>query len=192
MKLGNLYEPPNRKAWRSWLAKHRKTEREIWLVYNKKSTGRYRISYNDAVEEALCYGWIDSITKRIDDKRYAQRFSPRRPTSGLSEMNLQRVRKLIKQKKMTKAGINAIAHVFDPSDTKKTKVTIAPDIIKALKANEGAWKNFQKFPQSYKRIRLAYLESQRKHGKEQYGRALKHFVKMTATNKRFGFVKEMQ
>jgi uncharacterized protein YdeI (YjbR/CyaY-like superfamily) len=192
MKLGKLYEPPNRKAWRSWLAKHHKTEPEIWLVYNKKSTGKYRISYNDAVEEALCYGWIDSIAKRVDENRYAQRFSPRRPTSGLSEMNLQRVRKLIKQKKMTKAGIDAIARVFDPSKTRKTKLSVAPDIVRALKTEDDAWNNFQKFPLSYKRIRIAYLEGQRKHSKEQYGRALKHFVKMTAKNKRFGFVKEMR
>jgi uncharacterized protein YdeI (YjbR/CyaY-like superfamily) len=192
MKLGKLYESPNRKAWRSWLVKHRKTETEIWLVYNKKSTGKYRISYNDAVEEALCYGWIDSTAKRVDEKRYAQRFSPRRPTSELSEMNLQRVRKLIRQKKMTKAGIDAIAHVFNPSKTSKTKLSVAPDIVKALKTEKDAWKNFQKFPQSYKRIRIAYLEGQRKHGKEQYGRALRHFVKMTARNKRFGFVKEMR
>jgi len=192
MKLGKLYGAPNRKAWRSWLANHHKTEPEIWLVYNKKSTGKYRISYNDAVEEALCYGWIDSIAKKVDEKRYAQRFSPRRPTSRLSEMNLQRVRKLIKQKKMTRAGYSAIAHAFDPSKRNRKEITIAPDILKALKADKDAWRHFQKFPQSYKRIRIAYLESQRKHGKEQYARALGHLVKMSSKNKRFGFVKEMR
>lgn len=192
MKLGKLYEASNRKAWRSWLIKHHKTEPEIWLVYQKKSTGKYRISYNDAVEEALCYGWIDSTAKKVDEKRYAQRFSPRRQSSQLSEMNLQRVRKLVKQKKMTKAGLDAIAHVFDPAKTRKTTLTIAPDIVRALKTEKGAWTNFQKFPQSYNRIRIAYLEGQRKHSKEKYSRALKHFVKMAAKNKRFGFVKEMR
>jgi uncharacterized protein YdeI (YjbR/CyaY-like superfamily) len=192
MKLGKTYEAPNRKAWRSWLAKYSKTKPEIWLVYNKRITGKYRISYNDAVEEALCYGWIDSIAKKVDEKRYAQRFSPRRPSSQFSEMNLQRVRKLIKQKKMTKAGLSAIAHVFDPSKHDSQKLTIASDILKALKSDKDAWRHFQKFPPSYRRIRIAYLEGQRKHGKEQYARALRHLIRMSSKNKRFGFAKEMR
>ena len=69
----------DKKAWRSWLKKHYKTEKEIWLVYYKKNTGKPRIPYNDAVEEALCFGWIDSIVKTLDTERVAQRFSPRKP-----------------------------------------------------------------------------------------------------------------
>ena len=77
----------NPKAWRAWLKKHYRTEKEIWLVYPKKETGIPRIAYNDAVEEALCFGWIDSIVKTLDDERTAQRFSPRKPKSGYSQAN---------------------------------------------------------------------------------------------------------
>src|SRR6266571_892670 len=104
MKLGKTFYAKNRREWRAWLAKHHRLAPEIWLIYYKKESGRPRIPYNDAVEEALCYGWIDSILKPIDARRYAQRFSPRRPTSRLSEMNRERVRRLIAAGRMTASG----------------------------------------------------------------------------------------
>src|SRR5919106_655260 len=106
----------DRREWRRWLRQNHRNEPEIWLVYYRKDSGKPRISYNDAVEEALCFGWIDSVLRKIDDERFAQRFSPRRPTSALSQMNRERIRKLIGQKKMTKAGLDAIAHAFDPAE----------------------------------------------------------------------------
>src|SRR5688572_2952338 len=87
------------KDWRKWLKKHYKTEKEIWLVYYKKETGKPRIEYNDAVEQALCFGWIDSIIKKIDDERTAQRFSPRKPKSSYSQANIERLRYLVSKKK---------------------------------------------------------------------------------------------
>ena len=150
----------------------------------------YKPAYH-AVEEALCYGWIDSTVKSIDAKRFAQRFSPRKRTSTLSQMNKERIRKLITAKKMTKVGLDAIAHVFDPTKDGVERFVIPPDILKALKTNKEAWKHFQKFPESYKRIRIAYIESRKRHGKEQRKKSLNHFVDMTAKNKRFGFAKEM-
>lgn len=78
MKLENTLYVTGRKAWRAWLAKYHKTETEVWLVYYRKETGKPRISYNDAVEEALCYGWIDSIVRTLDKERFAQRFSIRK------------------------------------------------------------------------------------------------------------------
>ena len=95
VKLGKTFYAPNRARWRAWLAQHHRTAPEIFLVYYKKHSGKPRIPYNHAVEEALCYGWIDSILKPIDDRCYAQRFSPRRATSVLSAMNRERVRRLI-------------------------------------------------------------------------------------------------
>src|SRR2546428_12846330 len=80
--------------WRRWLARHAKREKEIWLVYPKKASGKTRISYNDAVDEALCFGWIDSINKPLGTDRYAQRFTPRRPNSKLSAMNRERAQRL--------------------------------------------------------------------------------------------------
>jgi len=190
MTLGKTLYVKNRKGWRAWLKKYHKTAPEIWLVYYKKGSGKPRISYDEAVLEALAFGWIDSTAKTIDKERFAQRFSPRRKTSQLSQMNKERVRELIAQKKMTKAGLAAIAHVYDPKTDKKEKFTMPPGILKALKADKDAWKNFQKMPGSYKRIRVAYIESRKRHGVAIYQTALKYFVKMTAQNKRIGFVKE--
>lgn len=189
MKLGKTLYVTNRKSWRSWLAKNYDKEDEIWLVYYRKDSGKPRISYNDSVEEALCYGWIDSIVKSLDKERFAQRFTPRKKGSNLSQPNIERVRKLIKEKKMTDSGLSAIAHAFNPAKD-FSHLIIPPYILKALKANSETWEHFQKFPESYKRVRITYIESQKRHGKEQHQRALRHFINMTAKNTRFGFVKE--
>jgi len=88
MNTENTLYVSERKDWRAWLAKHHKTDKQIWLVYYRKETGKPRISYNDAVEEALCFGWIDSTVHKLDDERFAQRFSPRKKTSSLSQSNI--------------------------------------------------------------------------------------------------------
>src|SRR6266508_6194031 len=100
MNITKTLHVTNRRDWRKWLHDHYKTEKEIWLVYYKKETGKPRILYNDAVEEALCFGWIDSIVKTLDEKRTAQRFSPRKPKSKYSAANQERLRMLTKQRKV--------------------------------------------------------------------------------------------
>src|SRR5262245_1832237 len=90
------------KEWRAWLKKHYKTEKEIWLVYPKKARGRPRIEYNDAVEEALCFGWIDSIVKKLDEESTVQRFSPRKPKAKYSQANIERLRTLVAKRKVIK------------------------------------------------------------------------------------------
>ena len=181
----------DRKEWRAWLrANHGKAD-EVWLVYYRKASGKPRVSYNDAVEEALCYGWIDSIIHGIDDQRFCQRFSPRKPTSKLSPMNLERVRKLVANKKMTKAGLKALEHVYDPAKDNVTPVKIPADIRKALRANKEAWKHFQTFPQEYQRIRIGWIDMARVRP-EEFDKRLRHFIKKTAEGKRFGYVKEMR
>jgi uncharacterized protein YdeI (YjbR/CyaY-like superfamily) len=183
-----LLHATTRKAWREWLSKHHDTQDDVWLAYARKDTGQPRISYNDAVEVALCYGWIDSVQKGVDAETVAQRFSRRRPTSAVSEMNKQRIRSLIASDEMTQAGLDAVAHVFDPSA--EERLVIAEDVLKALQADEGTWRNFQSFPESYRRIRIAYIEGARKRPAE-FDKRLQHFLRMTAAGKRFGWVKEM-
>jgi uncharacterized protein YdeI (YjbR/CyaY-like superfamily) len=102
------------------------------------------------------------------------------------------IEQLIAQKKMTKAGLAAIAHVYKPEEDKHQEILFPPDIIRALKANREAWRNFQAFPESYKRIRVAFIESRKRHVRIYYQKSLRHFIDMTAKNKRFGFVKEMK
>ena len=186
MKLGKTLYLARRNAWRSWLAKHHASEKEIWLIFYKKHSKKPRLPYNDAVEEALCFGWIDSIVKPVDGECFAQRFSPRRPRSKLSEMNRERIRRLKKQKKMTKAGLAAVAHVLDDR-TKNPRFIIAPDILRSLRKDKAAWKNFQKLPLSYKRIRIGWIEGSRAR-KEVFQQRLQYFIAMTAKNKRFGMV----
>jgi uncharacterized protein YdeI (YjbR/CyaY-like superfamily) len=191
MELGMTLYVTNREEWRAWLAKNHDKEKEIWLIYYKKGSGKPRISYNNAVEEALCYGWIDSIMKRVDDERFAQRFSPRKINSELSQANRERIHKLINQKRMTPAGLEAVSHVYDIVEDRAEKFTIAPDILGPLQADKDAWKNFQNFPKSYQRIRIGYIESRRCHGPDMFDRSLRHFIKMTRANKRIGFIKEI-
>ncbi|MFA6530093.1 MAG: YdeI/OmpD-associated family protein [Candidatus Micrarchaeia archaeon] len=189
MEITKTLYVKNRTEWRNWLSKHQDgKETEIWLVYYRKSSGKPRIPYNDAVEEALCFGWIDSIVKRIDDEKFAQRFSPRRKTSILSRMNIERVKKLIEEKRMTKRGLDAIAHRFDPNE--KDDFKIAKDILAEIKKDKLAWKHFQQFPERYKRIRISYVEEIRNYSREQFKRRLRNFIKNTAKNKRFGMVRE--
>ena len=105
MEISRTFCPVSREEWRDWLNKYSTTEKEIWLVFFKKHTGKSGISYDEAVEEALCFGWIDGLKKRVDDERYTYRFSPRHPGSNWSESNITRIEKLIAQDKMMPAGL---------------------------------------------------------------------------------------
>jgi uncharacterized protein YdeI (YjbR/CyaY-like superfamily) len=181
---GRLLYVTNRRAWRSWLAAHHKTAREVWLVYYKKRAGKPRIPYNDAVEEALCYGWIDSIQRTVDQNRFAQRFTPRKASGTWSEMNKERARRLIRRGKMTAAGLAALQDGLTPA---KRPPPVAPDILRTLKRDKRVWKTFRAFPRSYKRIRMGWIEAARKRPKL-FRQRLRYFVKMTAQNTRFGMV----
>ncbi len=192
MEISKTLCVSNRDEWRTWLEKNYNKEKEIWLIYFRKESGKRRIPYNDAVEEALCYGWIDSTLKKLDDERLAQRFTPRRKGSELSQANKERIDKLIAQGKMTQAGLDAVAHVYSSDKVSVDGFVIPEDILIPLKANAQAWQNFQKFPDTYKRIRIAYIDTRRRHGREMFEKSLKYFINQTAKNKRIGFMKELE
>ena len=166
----------NRKEWRDWLKKHFDKEKEVWLVYPKKATGKKCISYNDAVEEALCFGWIDSTMKSLDQDHTIQRFTPRRPKSQYSQPNKERL-KWLADRKMLHPSVEPIVQ-----DIIKERFEFPPDIIEALKRDKEAWKNFQNFSESYKRIRIAYIDSARKRP-EEFSKRLLHFIEKTRENK---------
>lgn len=183
MKLGQTLYVTNRRAWRSWLARHHKTATEIWLVSYKKHTKKPSILYNDAVEEALAYGWIDSIEKSIDKDSYAQRYTPRRPGSNWSAMNKERARRLIEQGKMTRAGLAAMEDApMAKSRASRSRDVIPSDILKRLREDKQTWQNFQRFPSSYKRIRVGWIDAARMRPVE-FEKRLRYFLKMTAQNK---------
>src|ERR671918_650136 len=95
------------RQWRTWLEKHHRSESEVWLVFHKQHTGVSCVSYKDALDEALCFGWIDSLIKRIDDDRYARKFTPRQPTSKWSDINRKRWEELKAAGLLTSAGLAA-------------------------------------------------------------------------------------
>jgi len=170
----------NREAWRQWLQENYKTAAEIWLIYPRQHTGKPRIPYNDAVEEALCFGWIDSITRTIDEDHYSQRFTPRKPRSSYSQTNKERLHRLIAQEKVLPEVLATVSHLLEE------EFVFPPDIEAALRANEKAWQNFQKYSGAYQRIRVAYVEARR--GKpEEFEKRLNHLLKMTEQDKQFGF-----
>ncbi|MCC6297817.1 MAG: YdeI/OmpD-associated family protein [Anaerolineales bacterium] len=180
MNISQTLYITNPKDWRNWLKKNYKTEKEVWLVYPRKATGKPRIEYNDAVEEALCFGWIDGLIKKLDEESTVQRFSPRKPKAKYSQANIERLRSLVAKKKVAKEVTEALG------DLLSQKFVVPPDILKTIKANKEAWKNFQKFSDSYKRIRVAFIDGTR-HRPEEFKKRLRHFIEMTEKNKMFGF-----
>lgn len=169
-----------REDWRQWLSENYKRVSEIWLVYPRKHTGQPRIHYNVAVEEALCFGWIDSITRGIDEDRYSQRFTPRKPRSKYSQTNKERLKRLIAQKRIIPDMLAKIdeadLHHFD----------FPADIENALRENPIVWENFQRYSPAYQRIRVAFVDNGRKRQGE-FEKRLAHLLKMTGQNKQFGF-----
>lgn len=180
VKISQMLYVTERRDWRNWLKKNYKIEPEIWLVYPKKATGKPRIEYNDAVEEALCFGWIDSTVKTVDEEHTAQRFSPRKPKAKYSQANIERLRDLMAHKKVVKE----VAETLD--DVLGKEFSIPDDILEAIQASPLAWKNFKKFPEGYKRIRTAFIEGARKRPAE-FQKRLRYFIEMTEKNKMFGF-----
>lgn len=180
MEITQTLYVTDRKDWRDWLKQHYETEKEIWLIYPRKATGKPRIEYNDVVEEALCFGWIDSIVKKLDENHTVQRFSPRKPKAKYSQANIERLRDLVAKKKVIKEVAETLGDLLNE------EFVIPLDILKAIKANKEAWKNFQKFSDSYIRIRVAFIDGAR-HRPEEFKKRLRYFIEMTEKNKMFGF-----
>lgn len=153
----------NRDEWRTWLRDNYSDVRELWLVFYKKHTGRPSIPYDAAVEEALCFGWIDSIIKRLDDDRYVRKFTPRKAVSEWSDLNLRRAEKMKKAGKMTKAGLARL-----PKNVKPKPPTPSPEpgipgfIADALKANPQAMEFFEQLAPSYQRNCVQWISSAKK------------------------------
>ena len=168
-----------RDRWRAWLQNNYKSKDEAWLVYAKKHTGEPRISYNDAVEEALCFGWIDSIVKTVDDGHFAQRFSVRKNMSNWSQLNIERLRLLVNEG-------NIIPEVLESlPDLSVDDFEVPADILVDIKANDEAWSNYQEFSAPYKRIRISYIDAARSRPDE-FKKRLKNFIKKSEQNKLIG------
>ena len=177
MQVTETYKPLDRAAWRAWLERQHATANEIWLLLDDRPE-EPTVAYLDAVEEAICFGWIDSIQKRFSENERAQRFSPRKPRSNWTELNRERARRLIRLGLMTDAGQETLPDLTG-------QPVLAEDIVEALKAEPGAWANFLAFPDLYRRVRIGYIEEMRRDQSE-FERRLRNFVKKTSANQMFG------
>ena len=180
IEIGETLYVYQREPWRQWLEANFETAKEIWLVYPNKASGKPRILYNDAVEEALCFGWIDSIMKKLDSLHAVQRFTPRHPKSGYSQQNKERLRWLSGEGLLHPAVRESVNDILDE------EFVFPRDILSAIQENEQAWKNFQRFSPAYQRIRVAYIDVARKRPEVYEGR-LKNFLRATEKGKRIGY-----
>jgi len=186
MEITKTLYVATRFSWRAWLKKHHNTASEIWLIYHKKSSGRPRILYSDAVDQALCFGWIDSIAKSIDGLKYAQRFTPRKPRSPWSPANIERARRLIKAGEMTSAGLRVFKAGVGRISPAKT-FHIPADILSAIKSNPQVWRNFKQLSLPYQRVRIGWIDGARKRPAV-FRQRLRYFLRMTKRGKRYGMI----
>jgi uncharacterized protein YdeI (YjbR/CyaY-like superfamily) len=173
----------DRSEWRAWLEANSQRATEVWLVYYKKETGRPRIAYADAVEEAICFGWIDGKIKKLDRARFAQLFTPRQPKSRWSRTNIERARKMIREGKMTAAGLR----VFDPRHQTPALPSKLPVLMEEqFRKQKTAWENFQRFPPSYQHMTIGWVASAKQEATQL--RRLQQLIAESAANRRIRFM----
>jgi uncharacterized protein YdeI (YjbR/CyaY-like superfamily) len=173
----------DRAKWRAWLEENSERAAEVWLLYYKKETGRPRIAYADAVEEAICFGWIDSKVRKLDEARFAQLFTPRKPRSKWSRTNIERARRMIREGKMTAAGLK----VFDPRNQTAALPTKLPAFLEEqFREREKAWENFTHFPPSYQRMTIGWVASAKQ--KATQFRRLQQLIADSEANQRIKFM----
>ena len=149
-------------GWRSWLQAHYAGESELWLAIYKKGSGKMAVTYEEAVEEALCYGWIDGLVQALDEDKYAVRFSPRKPGSIWAESNKQRVEKLIREGRMAEPGLQKVAAAqaggeWEAAARREEIDALPPALDEALRAQEGALAGFQALPASRRKGLIWWL-----------------------------------
>ena len=148
--------------WRKWLDRNYDQENEVWLVFFKKETGEPTLEYEAAVEEALCFGWIDSIIKKIDEKKYVRKFTPRKDSSNWSESNKKRIAKLLKNNRMSAPGLAKIKAAkqsgrWEKSDRPKIQFDIPQEFQSALDQNSKAKKNFDQLSPTYQKQFIGWI-----------------------------------
>jgi uncharacterized protein YdeI (YjbR/CyaY-like superfamily) len=174
----------NRQQWRTWLGKHQASSPGVWLLFYKEHTGVKSIPYEDSVREALCFGWIDSLIKRLDDRRYARKFTPRKPASKWSESNRKRWAELKAAGLLKAAGV-AVAPTANSSYAPRPTIPRLPAYIaKALKANPDAWRFFQKLAPGCRRQFVGWIHLARR--PETRERRIRESLAMLTAGKKLG------
>ena len=166
----------DRSQWREWLSEHFETVDEVWFVFPSVGSGEKGVSYNDAVEEALCFGWIDGRNGTLDETHQIRRFTPRRKGSSYSRPNIERLLLMDSQGLIHPSIRPAVEELLN------TPYVFPDDILAEIRKDETAWKNFQSFTEPYKRIRVAYIDAARKRP-EEFMKRLDNFINKSRENK---------
>lgn len=179
----------NRDEWRFWLEKNHTILNEVWLIHYKKPSDKKSVNHFDAVEEALCFGWIDSKLKKIDDERFILKYSPRNSKSVWSKINKETAEKMISLGKMTLAGFDTIEEakkhrLWDTAYTNLVKERLPSDLKKALMVNKTAWTNFQHFANSYRNMYIGWVKNAKT--EETRKKRISKVVKNSIENKKPG------
>ncbi len=173
-----------RAQWRKWLRAHYDSVSEIWLVFHKSHTGTTSIDYDDAVEEALCFGWVDSLVRRLDDERYARKFTPRNADSRWSAINRRRYASLEARGLLEPAGIERPPTKRGYAPRASIGTALPAYIEKALKANARAWREFQQLAPSYRRSYVGWIDSAKK--EETKARRIEEAIRLLAAGEKLG------
>ena len=186
MNIDKSFYAPSRETWRAWLTGHSAAETEVWLIYYKAGTGQPSIPYEDSVEEALCFGWIDSLIQRIDEQKYARKFTPRRPGSAWSDTNKRRVAKIIREGRMTAAGLARLDYSLEePPLLPVRKESVIPGwLAEGLRASPHAWENFKKLPPSHQRRYAGWISDAKREETRQ--RRIQAAIDLLEKNERLG------
>jgi len=162
MEITNPKHFKNRDQFREWLSKNHANKSELWILFYKVHTNKKCVRYAEAVEEAICFGWIDGIVKRIDDEKHAQRFSPRKSKSIWSKVNKERAKRMVNQGKMTNAGVLKIKEAkkngwWNKAYSFQGNHEMSDEMKKVLMSDREAWKNFQNFGKSYQNTYIFWV-----------------------------------
>ncbi len=177
-------EVRSRQEWRKWLKEHYDSQSGIWLIFRKRHTGVTSLSYTDAVEEALCFGWIDSIVRRLDDARYARKFTPRKADSKWSTINRRRYADLKSRGLLAAPGLKR-APTSQSGDAPRPSASAIPSYIKErLKTNPRAWQYFEQLAPSYRRAYIGWIESAKR--EETKEKRLREALSLLAAGKKLG------
>jgi uncharacterized protein YdeI (YjbR/CyaY-like superfamily) len=184
-EITEVFYPHNRQQWRDWLQTHHQSGKtEVWLQTYRKATGKPSLPYDDMVEECLCFGWIDGVTKKYDEESAVQRITPRKKKTFLSELNRQRVWKLQQLGLMTSAGVTPIADQIGQMDDP----LVLPDwIVAQLQVDPEVWDNFSQFPHFYKRLKIGWINEITGNSRDaEKQKRLNYLIKMSKQGKMYG------
>lgn len=190
MEITLTFHAPDRSTWRAWLNENHASTREVWLIYYKAHTGRKSIPYEDSVEEALCFGWVDSIIKRLDEQIYARKFTPRKPESRWSPSNIRRVEKMVAAGRMTEHGLKLVEAAkqsgswHNPATKPELDFSMPEAFAQALAQNPLAKQTYQTLAPTYQKQYLAWIITAKR--AETKARRIEEAIHLLAQGKKLG------